>query len=894
MFIFLVLLTSVMHLIATNTLFHQFYKNKTIDEVWYLVDELERYISKVSPTFRPQLEPLCNMNKNQLASYTSTIIALNVPNLHSIQQFNLKIKIFPSAKTIDDILSLGHRQFLLKWAINAEKYHRIKTRTIHHIGRLIDYANYLPNEQLISYIKTTLSNYPELNDKDLFYKEILNIHEQEASVFEYIQKATRETALYWINNLEKHLKGNKQVLSFDHEKSFNDDLSRESILKALYSSLQENPQLLDVDYFINSIDYNGFKYFYDSLTNLTEANIREFANACEKYNKKQYGLKSFKGLNDYLKEIPIDVLRNYSIQMIAKYPELNNIKLIFNIEENYKLKIYGELSKVLKGLRRKDLIRYYLNLQDTNDFKIKNNEHLNKVFRMQTEDMRNAIIEITRQNRTLQVLSNVREYVDLYSESIRHWLSDMPHIVLADLAFNITQYFTSDQIKVVYSFYDNKNDSELRSYILKLANTYSVKTTKDFEAKILKGIPLYEGLYSYLRSVNRETLAIWVNCFDIKHKDKHQFERVVSSKQRYDQQDKKYYIGKLIYYLKIYPDLNNPWAFDIFVGMNGAHEHIHNKSHDQVTKDASALEAHHRRVSPNIKQVRNISLYYKHPMNTTVNIAYYFIYKMMMVYPELNNIKTYHYITSLPNYDNSSELIHDMFLIQLKDAAYMIQLYTNYTSAIQDETDLSQLDENNLRLYIKQKIEENPELKTDLGRLLNDQSDYLFKNLYSFFHRQSRETLAEFAKRLYNYDKTGKEPDYDSSFSNYLLNYCKSKVDTLPQLMNQTLFDEIVNYVEPNKFFSRELIALLENESRHRLMQMALVISNQHCKSSSFTRYENIALYINSATKPELIRYISTGYNNIEPQLSHDEFSIMIRRQNLGYGEQYIFDLSDQ
>lgn len=67
-------------------------------------------------------------------------------------------------------------------------------------------------------------------------------------------------------------------------------------------------------------------------------------------NKKKDSIKSFKGLNYYLKQIPIEILKSFSIQMTARYPELNNLELINDLEQNNKVKYFGELSKVLKSL----------------------------------------------------------------------------------------------------------------------------------------------------------------------------------------------------------------------------------------------------------------------------------------------------------------------------------------------------------------------------------------------------------------------------------------------------------------------------------------------------------------------------------------------------------------
>lgn len=100
-----------------------------------------------------------------------------------------------------------------------------------------------------------------------------------------------------------------------------------------------------------------------------------------------------------------------------------------------------------------------------------------------------------------------------------------------------------------------------------------------------------------------------------------------------------------------------------------------------------------------------------------------------------------------------------MIPIQLECESYLIQLYINNTSTIPDQTYFSELNENDLRLFwTKGNREEWIEI---WSRPIIKWPKRLFVfNLWRLFMRQSHDNLTLLVKRLYAYNKTGKERDY--------------------------------------------------------------------------------------------------------------------------------------
>lgn len=62
----------------------------------------------------------------------------------------------------------------------------------------------------------------------------------------------------------------------------------------MYFTIQGNPELIDVDFFIDAIDFNGFEYIYYSFTSENKAEMRMIANGCEKKTKKKILLSHLK------------------------------------------------------------------------------------------------------------------------------------------------------------------------------------------------------------------------------------------------------------------------------------------------------------------------------------------------------------------------------------------------------------------------------------------------------------------------------------------------------------------------------------------------------------------------------------------------------------------------
>ena len=97
--------------------FTEYFSKKTIDEIRYTIRTLEKETLKIS--CEPEIH---GYNRKELIEYIQKVTENSI--YKDIEEFK-KAVILPSATNIKDTL-IGEKGFLVIWAINAEKYHRMQ------------------------------------------------------------------------------------------------------------------------------------------------------------------------------------------------------------------------------------------------------------------------------------------------------------------------------------------------------------------------------------------------------------------------------------------------------------------------------------------------------------------------------------------------------------------------------------------------------------------------------------------------------------------------------------------------------------------------------------------------------------------------------------------------
>lgn len=875
---------------ADKTTFQAYYSSKSVDEIRYIIIELERYIAFYNPQFKGKREDLSTHNKDQLTDYTVNLVETYCRNFENIEIFNRNIKIFDSNLSIDSIIKNGERQFLFKWAINAEKYKRRVTETSYYLGGLIDYAQFMKLSELKSYISKTIIEYPGvLGKRDYFDQEILNIKPYKESVFQYIQEAPLDVLRFWINNLDQYLTTVLHLSpQFGHEDTLKPDNPKAILQKNMYNIIKDHKELLEIEYFIQIIDYKNIKYIPLSLNYQTEKSIREISFGCEEYNRKQKKLtKSFRNLIQYHAKIPIERLTAYSLTIINEYPELSNFKLIDDLKQNNKRQNFGKVKDNIYLLSRKELIAYVLNARTIENQTDKFQEDLDIIFRMKDEELREMLINIGKRNPSLQTQIKMKSITELNNNSLSLWFEQMPQNILGEIAINLTQ-LSSKKEAFFTKFFLESSDEVIQKKIMTLSDALNISSPIGIENKIMNNTGLlYNGMYDYFKAINKETLYVWIKQFEQLHRQKKQLTSIIGGISN-KKAEKKHYIGKLFYYLDNYPQFKDPKKFDIFVDLYKAHELVyHNETKTELIKIAIAFSNYHKRISPNLQYSMNIYNYQLDKVD--INFLYFYIFKIMAIYPELNLPFIFKTIIEEPNKTNITEFLSLLFGDGIYYVAKNIQKYHNAQNDLKDTTKLEEYDDNRLKYYIQTKYFENKELQIDFPRLVSGQNQYLYWNNEEFFSRQVKKDLIIFAERMELYRKSDIEYIFKEMNEDKLKEYLNMKMNVLKELHNTTLFDQVINYVQEDNTVTKEYIEMFNKLPRQKLMQFSLIAANFYFIDHSTSLYPKVFSFLISATRNEMIRYICTGF--YLKYFSFNDLFVYTKKLFLDYGEQSILDI---
>lgn len=93
------------------------------------------------------------------------------------------------------------RNFLINFAINIDKYERIKSQKIDGIN---DYINFYTNDKIVEYLKNKLIEYKDVIEKNFDEIVLNNIKLNFKNVQEYYQNKTKDQLIdivYGIENL---------------------------------------------------------------------------------------------------------------------------------------------------------------------------------------------------------------------------------------------------------------------------------------------------------------------------------------------------------------------------------------------------------------------------------------------------------------------------------------------------------------------------------------------------------------------------------------------------------------------------------------------------------------------------------------------------------------------
>ena len=241
--VFITLIISLFPYIASTTEdINNYYSNKTLDEIMLVIRGFETYLMWVRPSFTRDIH-IFYKTRFQLMGYINNLIIIQDPRMENLDYFLNNIELFPSDLSPYKILTTTYegteRGFLSRWAVNAEKYKRKQLNQSDLIGGVIDYANYMPLEQLREYINNMVNEYPELNDRKVFNIEILKYGViLPDNALQYIQTKSKEEILSYILTCEFYYenivhKPLPSYIDFSHDKLYESSMT--DLMPMLYA-----------------------------------------------------------------------------------------------------------------------------------------------------------------------------------------------------------------------------------------------------------------------------------------------------------------------------------------------------------------------------------------------------------------------------------------------------------------------------------------------------------------------------------------------------------------------------------------------------------------------------------------------------------------------------------
>ena len=141
-----------------KTALTKLYETKTLDEIRIHVRILEGMATETINN-----EDIHGYNRQELIDYIQTLIESysEIDRYDDIEEYKTYIVNGLVPQNIKTKYS-GEHGFIVKWAINAERYKRKMTHTAYKSGGLVDYANYMFTNDLQSLLNNIEKEYPEL------------------------------------------------------------------------------------------------------------------------------------------------------------------------------------------------------------------------------------------------------------------------------------------------------------------------------------------------------------------------------------------------------------------------------------------------------------------------------------------------------------------------------------------------------------------------------------------------------------------------------------------------------------------------------------------------------------------------------------------------------------
>lgn len=351
--------------------FNNYFSNKTLDRIrqiyWNIILDLEsKGIYDKSIQFFKR-----NYAEEYLHSINRIVIMYKLEDYYKYFDIELddfvaqmeKIDIFKK-DNIDYLFSNQMpRHFLINFAINIDKFERIK---YYKLDGISDYINYFTNDKIIEYLKNKLSVYKSEIENNFDKIVLNNIDIQYDSFVDYYKDKTREELIDIVHGIENYYfnllnKTNDAYYFYEHGNLINIESKEIYQMIALYN---KEIYLDNIDDFMYQIEFRNFTYIINKkFLEMKKPELSEKLIILEKYYKRQTNQeKSLRRLNDYINRMKVEYQKMTLSWGLSIFPELYGDGIFEDISSSEISLKYGEVKEFIQVSERNILLKYVYNI----------------------------------------------------------------------------------------------------------------------------------------------------------------------------------------------------------------------------------------------------------------------------------------------------------------------------------------------------------------------------------------------------------------------------------------------------------------------------------------------------------------------------------------------------
>ena len=833
------------------------------------------------------------------------------------------------------------RNFLINFAVNIDKFERIKT---HKIDGISDYINYLTTDRIIDYLKQKYSDYKSEIDYNFDKIVLNNININYENVVNYYKNKTRDELIDIVHGIENYYfselnKTNDAFYIYNHEDLINirnDDLYQ---LIALYN---KEIDINNIDDFMYRIEYRNFKYI--TITNFIESCGIILDNkliVLEKYYKRQANeTKSLRRVNDYINKIDLTNQQKILTWGLSIYPELFIDGIFEDISSSEISLKYGEVKEFIQITERNHLLKYTYNIHTyQNNIKSIYDENIFNLYRYKNDFLYDVILSDTNNNRDLQSKNTFLEFADLKNDIFSEYLNHLEKSQLKKILSISMELYYKDKTYIseykaipeklkkeeVMEYFDkSKFLSDIEHYIKK-SYYFILSTSRFFEIinyqskeTSIPYIGYYNDIHDFLRSTSVRYLKRWLRKIENHYRNVFLIEGIKGGMRfDYSRELKKENILELFdVYLTKFPEFFEPNNFIINFGLddditphkwsiNLLYNRTQENNYDQlIMKIAYSLTGYYQR--KNIQANFNVEKFLTELNNSIFNGNHlhsfvFQVFRIINMFPELNNKKIFEIIclnnnTRIININEDNNL-ESFFKRDKLKLAKNIQYYLNNTSGYDGEN-IDVDTEEKLQDYIIKFINNNlkyineNELKS---QILDGYFPFIIYDYYQNYLNSIDDAHLNF---IFKNIKNICDQNYPCNSTSMATNREEKTNEIIHDLKNvqefqkPEFFDKHLDYIENIQEGSfAEFLANSSNKDLRLYSIICFILKLEKCETENDIEcqkiYSNMPYQLFYMSKNEMIRYILKENKN----LNNEELSILVDYYKLDLGSDNINDL---